>query len=95
LAGIRRILHPCTDVGWRLAKEHWNKGYATEGAIRCLQYAHDTLLLPVIYATAPAINLPSIHVMQKAGMQYHTDFIHPRLANDERLRHCVAYISKQ
>lgn len=86
---------PCTDVGWRLAKAYWNKGYATEGAIRCLQHAHDTLQLPTIYATAPAINLPSIHVMQKAGMQHHTDFIHPRLANDARLRNCVAYISKK
>ena len=26
---------PCVEVGWRLAHEHWGKGYATEAARAC------------------------------------------------------------
>ncbi len=28
---------PCVDIGWRLGRTHWGKGYATEGAKRVLQ----------------------------------------------------------
>ncbi|KCY43206.1 acetyltransferase domain protein [Acinetobacter baumannii 1505311] len=24
---------PCIEIGWRIATEHWKKGYATEGAL--------------------------------------------------------------
>lgn len=27
---------PCVEIGWRLAKEHWGKGYAAEGALEWL-----------------------------------------------------------
>ncbi len=27
---------PCIEIGWRLAKEFWGRGYATEGAAACL-----------------------------------------------------------
>lgn len=30
--------NPSTDIGWRLKKSAWNKGYATEGAKRCLEF---------------------------------------------------------
>ncbi len=26
---------PCVEIGWRLARDHWGRGYATEGARRC------------------------------------------------------------
>ena len=29
---------PCIDIGWRLAKTEWGKGFATEGAKNCLLY---------------------------------------------------------
>ncbi len=86
---------PCTDIGWRLAKTHWHHGFATEGAQRCLQYAFTTLHLSEIFAIAPKINLPSIHVMKKIGMQQQDNFMHPLLAHDERLRECVLFRVKQ
>lgn len=82
---------PCTDMGWRLATSAWGKGYATEAAVRCIQYAFDELKLEKVVATAPRVNLPSINVMQKAGMRYIQDFNHPRLKGDERLERCVLY----
>ena len=34
---------PGTEVGWGLAREAWGKGYATEGAAACMDYAFDVL----------------------------------------------------
>jgi RimJ/RimL family protein N-acetyltransferase len=69
----------CIDIGWRLCKNEWNKGYATEGAQRCLHYAFDDLGLQNVIAIAPKANLRSIHIMQRIGMQETREFIHPLL----------------
>lgn len=82
---------PATDIGWRLAKKFWGKGYATEGAARCLRHAFDELRLDRVVATAPSVNQPSVHVMEKIGLQKLGEFIHPRLAGNPRLEHCVYY----
>lgn len=83
---------PCVDIGWRLAKRFWGKGYATEGARRCLKYGFNTLNLEKIYAVATVINLPSIRVMEKIGMEQAGTFIHPKLTDNKRLRDCVYYV---
>lgn len=82
---------PCTDIGWRLSKETWGKGYATEGAIKCLDYAFNQLAQKKIYAMAPRINQRSEHIMIKIGMKKTSDFTHPLLAGNERLQDCVLY----
>lgn len=82
---------PCVDIGWRLDKRFWGQGLATEGAKRCLEHAFAHLGLKEVLAHAPAINRPSIRVMQKIGMRPRGTFIHPRLAEDARLRECVSY----
>ena len=81
---------PCVDIGWRLAPSAWNKGYATEGAIRCLDYAFETLKLDKVYSMAPMINVPSQRVMQKAGMHKVGEFNHP-LLEVHTLKQCVLY----
>jgi RimJ/RimL family protein N-acetyltransferase len=85
---------PCTDIGWRLNKDHWNKGLATEGAIACLKYAQQNLGLAKIYAVASLVNNNSIKVMEKAGMQFEEIFDHPNLIGDKRLKTCVLYCKK-
>ncbi|MCF8453923.1 MAG: GNAT family N-acetyltransferase [Pedobacter sp.] len=82
---------PCIDIGWRLSSEEWNKGYATEGAKRCLEYANEVLKLEKIVSIAPKINVKSERVMKKIGMEKFMEFEHPLLINDERLRDCVLY----
>jgi RimJ/RimL family protein N-acetyltransferase len=70
---------PCVEIGWRLARTHWNMGYATEGAAAALRYAFGTLRLPQIVAfTAPG-NSRSRRVMDKLGMRHDPadDFNHP------------------
>jgi RimJ/RimL family protein N-acetyltransferase len=84
--------NPAVDIGWRLAPNAWGKGYATEGAKRCLKYAFEVLKLEKVFSVAPAINKNSINVMKKAGMKFHSTFNHPKLLNDERLKECVAYV---
>src|SRR5690606_25323375 len=36
---------PCVEIGWRLAHEHWGKGYATEAALAALNVGFHQLLL--------------------------------------------------
>lgn len=82
---------PCIDIGWRLSKDVWDRGYATEGARRCIDYAFNHLALPKVIAIAPKLNARSEHVMKKIGMKKVTEFIHPLLKDDEGLRECVVY----
>jgi RimJ/RimL family protein N-acetyltransferase len=82
---------PCVDIGWRLDARQWYKGFATEGAKRCITYAFKDLKLKSINAIAPKINVPSINVMQKIGMKEVKIFNHPLLESNERLRECVLY----
>src|SRR5262249_30675900 len=39
---------PAVEVGWRLAYDFWNKGYATEGAQAALKYGFENLHLDEI-----------------------------------------------
>lgn len=82
---------PCVDIGWRIDPDHWGKGYATEGAKACLDYGFNTIALTSIVSMAPKINKKSIAVMKKIGMQFETEFDHPALLDDERLKTCVLY----
>lgn len=82
---------PCVDIGWRLKRSAWGKGYATEGAAACLTFAWDQLQLSEVFAVAVAQNLPSINVMRKIGMTYDHHFFHPALANHPTLQKCVVY----
>jgi RimJ/RimL family protein N-acetyltransferase len=82
---------PCVDIGWRIKSSEWNKGFATEAAKKCLDYAFNVLKLEAVYATAPKINIKSEHIMKKIGMKKQYEFEHPLLINDARLKTCVLY----
>ncbi len=81
---------PCVDIGWRLAPVCWNQGLASEGAARCLEHAKDLGIAQVL-AIAPQVNLPSIQVMRKIGMQHIKNFEHPLLKDYPSLQNCVLY----
>lgn len=82
---------PCIDIGWRIKSSEWNKGFATEGAKKCLDYGWNTLGLKKIYAIAPKVNIKSAHIMAKIGLKKKLEFEHPLLVNDQRLKICVLY----
>ena len=54
---------PCVEIGWRLRKEFWGKGLATEGATACLAHAFDKLRLHRVYSFTVLENLASERVM--------------------------------
>lgn len=82
---------PCVDIGWRLAPEAWGKGYATEGARACVDYARKSLAMETIYAVATQNNISSVKVMKKIGMQFEYNFDHPLLNDYPELKTCVLY----
>jgi RimJ/RimL family protein N-acetyltransferase len=58
------------DLGFRFIREYWGKGYATEAASACLEYAFNALEIPCVIGRAQAGNLASIRVLEKIGMQF-------------------------
>lgn len=82
---------PCIEIGWRLKKEAWGKGYATEGALACLEYGARELKFPDIYSFTASINQPSRNVMEKSGLNYIKHFDHPNMKEGSKLVDHVLY----
>ena len=69
---------PCVEIGWRLAKEYWGKGYATEAAKASLDFAFKKLNLPEVYSFASVSNRQSWAVMERLKMKNtNKNFEHP------------------
>jgi ribosomal-protein-alanine N-acetyltransferase len=88
---------PCVEIGWRLARDHWGKGLATEGASALLRHGFEVQrLLELVSFTVPA-NLRSLRVMQKLGMTRdpRDDFDHPSIPAGHPLRRHVLYRLKR
>ena len=58
------------EIGWRLAKDHWGCGLATEAARVALQHAVEYAHLVRVIAIAMPENRASLRVMAKLGMTY-------------------------
>jgi ribosomal-protein-alanine N-acetyltransferase len=58
------------DLGYRLIKKYWGKGYATETAIASLAYGFNELKLSEIFAMADVQNIGSDSVLKKAGLKF-------------------------
>jgi RimJ/RimL family protein N-acetyltransferase len=84
---------PCVEIGWRLAADHWNRGYATEGARAALAFGFGTLGLEEILSFTVPDNLRSRRVMEKIGMMHSPgeDFDHPLVPEGHPLRRHVLY----
>jgi 3-dehydroquinate dehydratase/shikimate dehydrogenase len=88
---------PAIEIGWRLAYDHWGKGYATEGAKAALAYGFSNVNLDEIVAFTALQNQRSRHVMEKIGMLHNPkdDFKHPKLTDGHRLQYHVLYRIKK
>lgn len=84
---------PGVEVGWRLAFEHWGKGYATEGARAALEYGFEVLGLKEIVSFTAVQNRRSRAVMERIGMSRDPgdDFNHPKLPDGHALCRHVLY----
>lgn len=70
---------PCVEIGWRLDRPFWGKGYATEGAKACLDYGFRELGLPAVYSFTTLGNLRSQRVMEKIGLLRGEEFLNPEI----------------
>jgi ribosomal-protein-alanine N-acetyltransferase len=82
------------EVGWRLARDQWGNGYATEAAREALRFGFEQAGLDEIVSFTVPQNERSWRVMERIGMRRHPggDFDHPRVdpvANPELVRHVV------
>jgi RimJ/RimL family protein N-acetyltransferase len=68
---------PTVEVGWRLAREHWGNGYATEGARASLRCGFEDLELRQIISIIHPENAASIRVAERLDMTRGRDRIHP------------------
>jgi RimJ/RimL family protein N-acetyltransferase len=58
------------ELGYWIAKKHWNKGFATEAGLRALGFGFNVLNLERMYAKCVPDNKASNRVMEKLGMKY-------------------------
>jgi RimJ/RimL family protein N-acetyltransferase len=88
---------PCIEIGWRLERASWGKGFATEAGLVCLRFAFETLELPEVVSFTVPQNRRSRAVMERLGMLRDADgdFDHPRLPDGNPLRRHVLYRLRQ
>jgi RimJ/RimL family protein N-acetyltransferase len=61
------------EIGWWVAREHWGRGYATEGGAALRDHAFADLGAPGVVARIRPENQPSIDVALRLGLSYEFD----------------------
>ena len=83
---------PTVEIAWRLHKDYWGQGYATEAARASLNFAFDTLGFDEVVAFTAVINEHSQLIMQRIGMSNtQENFYHPMLDSNHPLAEHVLY----
>jgi RimJ/RimL family protein N-acetyltransferase len=77
---------PEIDIGWRLSRAAWGRGFASEAAQPVVEHAFRTVGLARVVADIDPRNVASIKVAEKIGMQFAGD---RKYANGEP---CKAYV---
>ena len=95
-ANFRTAFTPCVEVGWRLAKWAWGKGYASEAAKEALRIGFEQHKISEIFSFTTQTNLPSEAVMKRIGMKRRgdLDFDHPNTPGWWGQRHIVYSIDQ-
>lgn len=81
-AGFKLNTEPCNghinyiDIGYRLQRQHWGKGIATECSQACMQYGLSELKYNQIFAAAHIDNVASNRILKKIGLAYKNQFTH-------------------
>ena len=91
-------LTPCLEIGWRLAKEHWGRGFAPEGACAVLAFAFEHVGPPrnEVVSFTTTKNTNSRRVMEKIGLRFDPSrgFDHPMTPGWAGERHVVYSIDR-
>lgn len=74
IQNLRRTDRPTPDpdcpleIGWRLRRDHWGRGLASEAAVAMADFAFGPLAAPELMAVCEPANLASAAVMKRLGM---------------------------
>jgi RimJ/RimL family protein N-acetyltransferase len=79
------------EIGWRLARTAWHRGYATEAARAARDVAFGGVGLAELWSMTAVLNEPSQAVMRRIGMTEVARFDHPRVAVGHPVRPHVTY----
>ena len=84
------------EMGWRLVRDAWGHGYASEAAAAAIEHGFERGLTEVFAFTSHP-NLRSQAVMARAGMTRTPtlDFEHPALAADHPLRQHLVWMKRR
>ena len=63
------------DLGYRVLRRHWRRGYAAEGARELIRYGFGDVGLSRIFAQTMAVNTPSRATMTAAGLTFTRAFV--------------------
>jgi ribosomal-protein-alanine N-acetyltransferase len=69
-----------TEIGYRLARAYWGRGYATEAARAVRDYAFGTLGLPRLISIIDPRNIASARVAEKTELRYEKDAVFKEVA---------------
>lgn len=68
---------PAVEVGWRLGRPAWGRGFATEAARATVDFAFTRAGLDRVISIAQRGNDASLRIMDKLGMHHERDTIDP------------------
>lgn len=68
---------PAIEIGWRLARSAWGKGFATEAARAALGFGFSRRELDRLVSIHQRGNVASEKLMQKLGMRFERETVHP------------------
>ena len=98
--GLKLIKEPVNkhvnyyDMGYRLIKRYWGKGYASEIAAVTLTYGFEELNLNEICAMVHIDNGASRHVLEKAGLHFVNKFYYGSDEHDWLKIHRAEWLNK-
>ena len=84
------------EIGWRLARAQWGRGYATEAAREALRVGFEDLRLDEIVSFTVPANVRSRAVMERIGMTHDParDFDHAHVTAPHLKRHVLYAIGR-
>lgn len=79
------------EIGYRLKKEFWGKGFATEGSKALLTKGFEEFKIPQIFALAMKRNKASWNVMEKLGMTYIREFPYDKYPDELIVEYSISH----
>ena len=85
------------EMGWRLVRDVWGQGYASEAAKAAIADGFERGGLTEVFAFTSLPNLRSQAVMARIGMQRAAtlDFDHPALAQEHPMRRHLVWMQRR